>query len=127
MKFTALFIFPALLVSASSAISVTVTFFTGADCGGSVLAVSNGATPGECVFLTNGGSSRSISYSGVPNEISFFESGGAHDECTDGATVVLGDGSGCRNAPAGRSSKKQQRECCRRDNARQLMLGGSIE
>ncbi|KAJ6529784.1 hypothetical protein B0H19DRAFT_1274171 [Mycena capillaripes] len=52
-------------------------------------------------LLTNGGSAKSIGYSGVPNQIDFFGSGGAHDVCSNGATLVLGGGSGCGTAPAG--------------------------
>ncbi|KAJ6470857.1 hypothetical protein C8R45DRAFT_1218141 [Mycena sanguinolenta] len=102
MQFNAAFIATALLASALSAMSqVTVTAFVGADCTGSILAVSNGAPAGECQFLTLGGSSKSFGYSGVPNEILFYESGGEHDACTNGASVVDSAGSGCANGPAG--------------------------
>ncbi|KAJ6557533.1 hypothetical protein B0H19DRAFT_1070186 [Mycena capillaripes] len=101
MQFNVVFIATALVVSASPAMSATLDWFSGASCGGSVIAVSNGATSGECIFLANGGSAKSISYSGVTGQIQFFESGGAHDVCSNGATSVLGGGSGCSTAPAG--------------------------
>ncbi|KAJ7604203.1 hypothetical protein B0H17DRAFT_1222274 [Mycena rosella] len=101
MQFNVVFIATALLVSASPAMSATLVFFNGANCGGSVIATSTGSTPGECILLSGGGSAKSISYSGVPNQIDFFESGGAHDACSNGATLVLGGGSGCGTAPAG--------------------------
>ncbi|KAJ6454966.1 hypothetical protein C8R45DRAFT_944264 [Mycena sanguinolenta] len=85
--------------------SVTVTAFEGADCTGSVLWVSNGASPGQCVFFTDGGSGKSMSYSGVPNEILFYKSGGQNDHCTGDASVVDGPGSGCANGPVGQDNR----------------------
>ncbi|KAF8872683.1 hypothetical protein CPB85DRAFT_1260729 [Mucidula mucida] len=103
MQFNIAFIASALLVAAAApgALGADFVWFSGANCGGSVIARSPGVSAGSCVFLTNGGSAKSISYSGVPNHANFFESGGAHDRCTNGATIVTGGGSGCATGPAG--------------------------
>ncbi|KAJ6455040.1 hypothetical protein C8R45DRAFT_1111692 [Mycena sanguinolenta] len=101
MQFNIGFITTALLAFALPAMSVTVTAFEGADCTGTILWVSNGASPGQCVFFTDGGSGKSMSYSGVPNEILFYKSGGQNDHCTGDASVVDGPGSGCANGPVG--------------------------
>jgi hypothetical protein len=99
MQFNVVFIATALLASASLAMSATITGFVGADCTGSV-SFSSSVPSGECLTLGSG-STKSISYSGVPSEIEFFISGGGHDSCTNGASLVLGGGSGCGTAPAG--------------------------
>ena len=78
----------------------SLVFFSGSGCTGGVITTFNGATSGECVFLTNGGSARSISFSGVPNQIEFFVSGGGHDICTNGFQAIA-SGSGCSTAPDG--------------------------
>ncbi|KAJ7657594.1 hypothetical protein B0H17DRAFT_1097638 [Mycena rosella] len=101
MQFNIVFIATALLVSASPAMSATITAFAGAGCTGSITAVDNSAGAGQCIYFTGGGSAKSFGYSGVPNQISFYESGGAHDVCTNGAFLTLGGGSGCGTAPAG--------------------------
>ncbi|THU77658.1 hypothetical protein K435DRAFT_877571 [Dendrothele bispora CBS 962.96] len=100
MQLNFVFVATALLASASPAMSATLQWFSGADCTGSIIGTSNGASSNECIFLTNGGSAKSISYSGVPNDISFFISGGAHDKCTNGSSLTR-SGSGCATAPAG--------------------------
>ncbi|KAJ8083634.1 hypothetical protein PM082_009509 [Marasmius tenuissimus] len=100
MQFKPAFVATALLACASPAMSATLQWFSGAGCTGSIIGTSNGATSGECIWLTNGGSARSISYSGVPNQISFFISGGGHDQCTNGASLTA-SGSGCQTAPSG--------------------------
>ncbi|KAF9471497.1 hypothetical protein BDN70DRAFT_926123 [Pholiota conissans] len=99
MQFNANFIAAALLAFASQAMSFSITGFVGADCTGSTTNTVTGSS-GECV-TAGGGSVKSISYSGVPNQIQFFISGGQHDNCSNGATLTLGGGSGCATAPAG--------------------------
>ena len=99
MQFNIVFISTALLAFASLAMSATITGFAGADFTGTQ-GESFGVPSGEC-FTLGGGSTKSISYSGVPSEIQFYISGGGHDSCTNGATLVLGGGSGCATAPAG--------------------------
>lgn len=88
----------ALFVSASPASSATVTAFSGADCSGS--GDSFGVGSDEC-FSLGCMSVKSFGYSGVPSQIQFYVSGGAHDSCTNGASLVLGGGSGCGTAPDG--------------------------
>ncbi|KAK7455828.1 hypothetical protein VKT23_010862 [Stygiomarasmius scandens] len=100
MQLNFIFVSTALLALASPAMSATLLWFSGADCTGSLIATSNGASSGQCIFLTNGGSAKSIRYSGVPNEISFFISGGGHDKCTNGSSLTR-SGSGCATAPTG--------------------------
>ncbi|KAJ7605693.1 hypothetical protein DFH06DRAFT_1150428 [Mycena polygramma] len=100
MQLKLAFIASALLV-ATPALGASFVWFSGANCGGTVIASSPGVSAGDCVFLTNGGSAKSISYSGVPNHANFFESGGDHDRCTNGPTIVTGSGSGCATGPAG--------------------------
>ncbi|KAF7351575.1 hypothetical protein MSAN_01590000 [Mycena sanguinolenta] len=99
MQFNLVFITTALVVSASLAMSATITGFSGADCTGSVV-FSSEVSPGECLTL---GTSlvRSIGFSGVPNQIQFYISGGAHNSCTNGASEVRGGLSGCVTAPVG--------------------------
>jgi hypothetical protein len=99
MHFNVVFIATAILASASLAMSATITGFAGADCTGTQ-GQSFNVPSGEC-FSLGGGSTKSIRYSGVPSEIEFYISGGAHDSCTNGASLVLGGGSGCATAPAG--------------------------
>ncbi|KAJ7936893.1 hypothetical protein B0H13DRAFT_1852953 [Mycena leptocephala] len=101
MQFNINFVAAALLVSTSPVLSTKLTFFKGASCTGSVIDVSTGSKPGDCVLLSNGGSAKSIKYSDVPHQIKFFKSGGKHDKCTNGASLVRGAGSGCGTAPAG--------------------------
>ncbi|KAJ7094896.1 hypothetical protein C8R43DRAFT_1049432 [Mycena crocata] len=101
MQFNIAFIASALLVAAAPALGANFVWFSGANCGGSVIASSPGVSAGDCVFLTNGGSAKSISYSGVPNHANFFKSGGTNDRCTNGATIVTGSGSGCATGPTG--------------------------
>lgn len=101
MHFNVAFVAAALLVSASPAMSITLVFYSGADCSGGVITTSTGSAPGECVGISGGGSAKSIRYSGVPNKIEFYLSGGGHDLCTNGADLVLSGGSGCGTAPAG--------------------------
>jgi len=99
MQFNVVFIATALLASASLAMSATIIGFAGADCTGSQTPTAQ-APVGVCETLGSG-SVKSIRYSGVPNRIEFYISGGAHDNCTNGPTLVLGSGSGCATAPAG--------------------------
>ncbi|KAJ6465286.1 hypothetical protein C8R45DRAFT_939505 [Mycena sanguinolenta] len=99
MQFNVVFIATALIASASLAMSATVTGWSGAGCTGSA-GESFSVPSGEC-FTLGGGSAKSISYSGVPSEIEFYISGGGHDACTNGASLVLGSGSGCGTAPSG--------------------------
>lgn len=100
MQFNVAFIATALLASASLAMSSTITSFAGADCTGSI--VTENFNVGSDVCLTLGsGSAKSISYSGVGSEIQFFISGGGHDNCSNGASLTLGAGSGCGTAPTG--------------------------
>ncbi|KAJ6455057.1 hypothetical protein C8R45DRAFT_1111706 [Mycena sanguinolenta] len=84
------FITTALLAFALPVMSVTVTAFEGANCTGSILWLSNRASPGQSIFFTDGdsGESKSMSYSGVPNDILFYKSGGQNDHCTGDASVV---------------------------------------
>jgi hypothetical protein len=83
------FIVTALLVSAAPAMAgVTLTFYEGADCTGSIIAVSTGSSAGECTFLTDGGSGAQS----VPDSINFFELSGSHEICSNAATFVLGGG-----------------------------------
>ena len=99
MQFNFVFVYTALLASASLVMSATITSFAGADCTGSVETEN---TVGANTCLTLGSSSaKSISYSGVPSEIQFFVSGGQHDSCTNGPQLTLGGGSGCATAPTG--------------------------
>jgi hypothetical protein len=99
MQFNIVFIATALLASASLAMSATITGFAGAGCTGTQ-GESFDVPSGEC-FTLGSGSTKSISYSGVPSRIEFYISGGLHDSCTNGASLVLGGGSGCGTAPAG--------------------------
>ncbi|PPQ89765.1 hypothetical protein CVT25_008049 [Psilocybe cyanescens] len=99
MQFNVFVIASALLASASVAMSATITGFAGADCTGTQ-GQSFNIPSNEC-FSLGGGSTKSIRYSGVPSQIQFFISGGGHDSCTNGASLVLGGGSGCATAPAG--------------------------
>ncbi|KIM47201.1 hypothetical protein M413DRAFT_440702 [Hebeloma cylindrosporum] len=99
MQFNVVFIASALIASASLAMSATITGFAGADCTGTQ-GESFNVPSGEC-FSLGGGSTKSIRYSGVPSQIQFYISGGQHDSCTNGASLVLGGGSGCATAPAG--------------------------
>jgi hypothetical protein len=101
MQFNIGFIAAALLVAASPAMGATFIFFEGADCTGSKISVADNVPPLDCIHLPNGGSAKSISYFGVTNQIEFYESGGGHDECTNGATLTLGAGSGCGTASSG--------------------------
>ncbi|KAJ7101905.1 hypothetical protein C8R44DRAFT_746942 [Mycena epipterygia] len=96
MQFNVVFITTALLASASLAMSATITSFAGADCT-DTNGESFGVSSIEC-FSLGGGSTKSISYSGVPSKIEFYISSGGHDSCTNGPSLVLGDGS---TAPAG--------------------------
>ncbi|KAK7013992.1 membrane metallo-endopeptidase-like 1 [Favolaschia claudopus] len=93
----------AIVAAAAPATAVTFQAFAGADCTGTVLATSNGASANECVFFTNAGSAKSISFSGIPSgdKGEFYKSGGANDVCTGSPSVVTGSGSGCASAPAG--------------------------
>ncbi|KAF5347661.1 hypothetical protein D9758_014851 [Tetrapyrgos nigripes] len=100
MQFNFAFVAVALLASASPAMSATLQWYAGAGCTGTVVATSNGASSGQCIWLTQGGSVKSIQYSGVPKDISFFISGGAHDQCTNGSSLTR-SGSGCATAPTG--------------------------
>ncbi|KAJ7506857.1 hypothetical protein B0H11DRAFT_1973079 [Mycena galericulata] len=99
MQFNVVFIATALLASASLAMSATVTLFAGSECNGTD-GGSFSVSSEECLSLGSS-STKSISYSGIPSEIEFFISGGGHDSCTNGASLVLGGGSGCGTAPAG--------------------------
>jgi len=99
MRFNTVFIATALLDSASLAMSAIITGFAGAGCTGTK-GKSFGVPSGEC-FTLGGGSTKSINYSGVPSEIQFYISGGTHDSCKNGASLVLGGGSGCATAPTG--------------------------
>ncbi|KIM47272.1 hypothetical protein M413DRAFT_23495 [Hebeloma cylindrosporum] len=99
MQFNVVFIASALIASASLAMSATITGFAGADCTGTQ-GQSFDVPSGEC-FTLGGSSTKSISYSGVPSQIQFYVSGGQHDACTNGASSVLGGGSGCATAPDG--------------------------
>jgi len=98
MQFNVVFVATALLASASLAMSARITIFDGADCTGNQ--ASTEVPSGFCGTLGSG-SRRSIGYSGVPSQIQFFISGGGHDNCSNGATLVRGGGSGCATAPAG--------------------------
>ncbi|KAL0057604.1 hypothetical protein AAF712_015752, partial [Marasmius tenuissimus] len=100
MQFKLAFITTALLASASPAMSATLKWYSGAGCTGSVIGTSNGASSGQCIFLTNGGSAKSIGYNKLPHTASFFISGGGHDKCTGGSSLSR-TGSGCATAPAG--------------------------
>ncbi|KAF7356099.1 Membrane metallo-endopeptidase-like 1 [Mycena venus] len=99
MQFKVAFIASALLIAAAPVLGADFVWFSDAGCSGSVIASSPGASPDECVSLTNGGSARSISYSGVPNQASFYESGG-HDVCST-PIIITGGGSGCATGPDG--------------------------
>ncbi|KAJ7919484.1 hypothetical protein B0H13DRAFT_1868575 [Mycena leptocephala] len=53
MQFNIIFVATALLVSASSAMSTKLNFFSGAGCTGKVIDVSTGSKPRDYVLLTN--------------------------------------------------------------------------
>jgi hypothetical protein len=99
MQFKIVFLATSLIASASLAMSATITGFAGADCTGTQ-GESFQVPSGEC-FSLGGGSTKSIRYSNVPSQIQFFISGGGHDNCKNGAQLVLGGGSGCATAPSG--------------------------
>lgn len=104
MKFNAVFIAAALVISASPALSsVTFEFFDGADCTGNNRLEFTNAPQGECISIAHGDSEKSISYSGVPSGhiVQFFNSGGPNDGCKGSPSLTLGSGSGCGTAPAG--------------------------
>lgn len=99
MQFSVFFFATALVASASLAMSATVTAFSGASCTGAAGPSFQGP-PGGCFSLGNG-STQSFGYSGVTDHINFYISGGGHNDCTNGANLTRGAGSGCGTAPSG--------------------------
>ncbi|KIM36453.1 hypothetical protein M413DRAFT_31682 [Hebeloma cylindrosporum] len=99
MQFKVAFIATALFASASLVKSATIVGFFGADCTGGQTPSAIG-TGGICLTL-GANSVRSISYSGVGSSINFYTSGGPHDNCSNGASLTRGPGSGCATAPSG--------------------------